>query len=383
MSTNILTISLPLRSLPTQPLSSYSHIHVESSATACSLPHLIQALAALWSCTKNSELHRTNLTKIPSLAFSLTLSPKTSARASRPWQEIAGEVPEVPPSLSVPHLPPLSLDDRLLNILATATKPAPICTGGTFDRLHAGHALLLQLAVALAQAQQTVAPTSNSASQWHHSPSFPYPTTPPCRIPLYVGLTTDALLTQKANSHLLRSYRVRAAQLALFLQQVALVPPPPSLLKSASTSLSLSSSLCISPTIFIVPLFDAGGPPCAIEAMRVIVGTEESGVKKGVRWINEQREQRRREEEQQQATAADSSPDASLDAGGPAQAGQKRSVDSVESAHPARWPPLSLISVPLLTPTYWEDRNKSESEREKGKISSSALRKAEESAGRL
>lgn len=120
------------------------------------------------------------------------------------------------------NLPPLTTTEKVLPAATTtpsnATPPPPTTTsatpfhftrvsvGGTFDRMHAGHRLLLAVASAI-------------------TPGATAGTSPARRPALYVGVTAAELLTTKTHWDLIQPYEARAAAARSFL--AATRPPPP------------------------------------------------------------------------------------------------------------------------------------------------------------
>ncbi|KAJ7125493.1 Nucleotidylyl transferase [Mycena crocata] len=103
---------------------------------------------------------------------------------------VAGDPAPLPPHLS--SLPQETLTCNASPAPAPATAPSDtpfpvVALGGTFDHLHAGHKILLSMAAWIASEK------------------------------LIVGVTDDALLTRKANAHVLESLAQRTATVRRFL----------------------------------------------------------------------------------------------------------------------------------------------------------------------
>ena len=120
--------------------------------------------------------------------------------------------------------------------------------GGTFDRLHAGHRLLLSAAVSRAQS----------------------PTVAPGR--LVVGVTSDSMVSGKAYAELIEPYEERAACVAREVAGLAAV--------GGGVDLE------------VVPLDDPVGPAGVVEDMEALVVSEEPAVAAAVDGIRKIRAER-------------------------------------------------------------------------------------------
>ena len=92
-----------------------------------------------------------------------------------------------------------------------------VSVGGTFDRMHAGHRLLLAAASAV-----TGASSSRAAAE--PTPNVPDAPT----LTIYVGVTGDALLSSKKHRNLIQTYETRAAAAQWFLAATRPPSSPPS-----------------------------------------------------------------------------------------------------------------------------------------------------------